>query len=55
MAIIPETYQDKLDDYVLQQDMRYETLSVIHKMNVTKKVMKVLQDLNQPTSFDILI
>ena len=51
MAIIPEKFQENLDA-VLQRTMNYETLDVIHQMNVTKKVIEVLQDLSQPSSFD---
>ena len=51
MAIIPEIFQEKLDD-VLQRKMSYDILNAIHGTNVTKKVIEVLQDLSQPSSFD---
>ena len=51
MAIIPEQFQQKLD-YVLQQNMSYETLSATNRANVTRKIIEVLQELSQPSRFD---
>jgi hypothetical protein len=51
MAIIPEQFQQKLD-YVLQQNMSYETLSATNRGNVTRKMIEVLQELSQPSRFD---
>ena len=51
MAIIPENFQENLD-LVLQRTMNYETLSAIHKGTVKKKMIEVLHELSQPSSFD---
>jgi hypothetical protein len=51
MAIIPENFQEKLDG-VLQRTMSYKTLGATSQATVTKKTIDVLQDLNQPSSFD---
>ena len=51
MAITPDTFQEKLDN-VLQSSMSYETLGATTRADVRKKMIEVLQDLNEPGSFD---
>ena len=53
MAIVPEEFQKRVLD-ALQYEMNYTTLSAIHKMTVKKKMIDVLHDLSQSSSFDYI-